>query len=41
MSSLFPALVDGPVDRVALRFGERSLTYGELAGAAGDRKSVV
>ncbi|MEU2551732.1 acyl-CoA synthetase [Streptomyces sp. NPDC013313] len=35
MSSLFPALVDGPVDRVALRFGERSLTYGELAGAAG------
>ncbi|MGW4434905.1 acyl-CoA synthetase [Streptomyces sp. NPDC004596] len=35
MSSLFPALVDGPGDRVALRFGERSLTYGELAGAAG------
>ncbi|MFE1307846.1 acyl-CoA synthetase [Streptomyces sp. NPDC058755] len=35
MSSLFPALVDGPGDRVALRFGERSLTYDGLAGAAG------
>ncbi|WP_374114723.1 acyl-CoA synthetase [Streptomyces cellostaticus] len=48
MSSLFPALVDGPGKRsdtgvppdgvrgrVALRFGERSLTYGALAGAAG------
>ncbi|MBX7551486.1 acyl-CoA synthetase [Streptomyces sp. NPDC004232] len=35
MSSLFPALADGPRDRVALRFGERSLTYGELAAAAG------
>lgn len=48
MSSLFPALVDGPGERsemgvppdevrgrVALRFGERSLTYGGLAGAAG------
>ncbi|WP_225839839.1 acyl-CoA synthetase [Streptomyces sp. NK08204] len=39
MSSLFPALFpassDGPGDRVALRFGERSLTYGGLAGAAG------
>ncbi|MGW4562477.1 acyl-CoA synthetase [Streptomyces sp. NPDC004561] len=35
MSSLFPALVDGPRERVALRFGERSLTYGALAGAAG------
>ncbi|GGW38727.1 acyl-CoA synthetase [Streptomyces lucensis JCM 4490] len=35
MSSLFPALTDGPGDRVALRFGERSLTYGGLAGAAG------
>ncbi|MGW3205243.1 acyl-CoA synthetase [Streptomyces sp. NPDC001135] len=48
MSSLFPALADGPGKRsetgvppdevrgrVALRFGERSLTYGELAGAAG------
>ncbi|WP_333778144.1 acyl-CoA synthetase [Streptomyces sp. IBSBF 3136] len=35
MSSLFPALADGPGDRVALRFGERSLTYGALAGAAG------
>ncbi|MEU6771407.1 acyl-CoA synthetase [Streptomyces sp. NPDC046759] len=35
MSSLFPALTDGPGDRIALRFGARSLTYGELAGAAG------
>ncbi|QHA04437.1 AMP-binding protein [Streptomyces broussonetiae] len=48
MTSLFPALTDGPAERsekgvppdevrgkVALRFGERSLTYGELAGAAG------
>ncbi|MGP2441227.1 acyl-CoA synthetase [Streptomyces sp. JW3] len=35
MSSLFPALTDGPADRPALRFGERSLTYPELAGAAG------
>ncbi|MER6469443.1 acyl-CoA synthetase [Streptomyces collinus] len=35
MSSLFPALADGPGERVALRFGERSLTYAALAGAAG------
>ncbi|MEU2716812.1 acyl-CoA synthetase [Streptomyces sp. NPDC007205] len=48
MSSLFPALTDGPGERsemgvppdevrerIALRFGERSLTYGGLAGAAG------
>ncbi|MFF8727532.1 acyl-CoA synthetase [Streptomyces sp. NPDC015171] len=48
MSSLFPALADGPAERsatgvppgdvrgrVALRFGERSLTYGALADAAG------
>ncbi|MEU5362581.1 acyl-CoA synthetase [Streptomyces sp. NPDC005925] len=35
MSTLFPALTDGPPDRPALRFGERSLTYGELAAAAG------
>lgn len=35
MSSLFPALVDSPGDRTALRFGDRSLTYGELAAAAG------
>ncbi|MGW3475398.1 acyl-CoA synthetase [Streptomyces althioticus] len=48
MSSLFPALTDGPAcgsaDRPALRFGERSLTYGELAAAsgavAGDLKGV-
>ncbi|USQ88141.1 acyl-CoA synthetase [Streptomyces phaeoluteigriseus] len=39
MSSLFPALTDPPSgppsDRAALRFGDRSLTYAELAGAAG------
>lgn len=36
MSSLFPALTDGhPADRPALRFGERELTYGQLAAAAG------
>lgn len=36
MSSLFPALADArAAHRPALRFGERSLTYGELAGAAG------
>ncbi|GGW27364.1 acyl-CoA synthetase [Streptomyces xantholiticus] len=37
MSSLFPALAAtaAGTDRVALRFGERSLTYGQLRGAAG------
>jgi malonyl-CoA/methylmalonyl-CoA synthetase len=35
VSSLFPALLSGPGEQVALRFGERSLTYGELAAAAG------
>ncbi|MFI5871472.1 acyl-CoA synthetase [Streptomyces sp. NPDC051445] len=35
MSSLFPALTDDPSGRPALRFGERSLTYAELASAAG------
>ncbi|MFD7457805.1 MULTISPECIES: acyl-CoA synthetase [unclassified Streptomyces] len=35
MSSLFPALTEGPSDRVALRFGSRSLTYAQLAAAAG------
>jgi malonyl-CoA/methylmalonyl-CoA synthetase len=35
VSSLFPALTDGPPGRAALRFGDRSLTYGELAAAAG------
>ncbi|HET9380963.1 MAG TPA: acyl-CoA synthetase [Streptomyces sp.] len=35
MSTLFPALTDGPPDRPALRFGERSLTYGQLGAAAG------
>ncbi|MFD9720060.1 acyl-CoA synthetase [Streptomyces sp. NPDC059076] len=34
MSDLFPALTVAS-DRPALRFGERRLTYGELAGAAG------
>jgi acyl-CoA synthetase (AMP-forming)/AMP-acid ligase II len=32
---LFPALTDSPADRPALRFGERSLTYAQLAAAAG------
>lgn len=32
---LFPALTDGPPERAALRFGERSLTYGELAAVTG------
>ncbi|ATW48395.1 acyl-CoA synthetase [Streptomyces peucetius] len=37
MSFLFPALAAtaAGTDRVALRFGERSLTYGQLRGAAG------
>ncbi|MGW8743808.1 acyl-CoA synthetase [Streptomyces sp. NPDC055794] len=35
MSSLFPALAPTPADGPALRFGERSLTYAELAAAAG------
>ncbi|MFJ1805206.1 MULTISPECIES: acyl-CoA synthetase [unclassified Streptomyces] len=35
MSSLLPALTDDPSGRPALRFGERSLTYAELASAAG------
>ncbi|MFI9172875.1 acyl-CoA synthetase [Streptomyces lincolnensis] len=35
MSSLFPALTEGPADRPALRFGDRSLTYGDLGAAAG------
>ncbi|GAA5057878.1 acyl-CoA synthetase [Streptomyces similanensis] len=34
MSSLFPALTDAPDARTALRFGPRSLTYAQLAGAA-------
>ncbi|MEU2383539.1 acyl-CoA synthetase [Streptomyces sp. NPDC012461] len=34
MSSLFPALTDGPAGRPALRFGAHSLTYGELAAAS-------
>ncbi|MGN9759872.1 acyl-CoA synthetase [Streptomyces sp. SD31] len=35
MSSLFPALTGSRPDRPALRFGDRSLTYGELGAAAG------
>ena len=36
MSSLFPALADGAAGaRPALRFGSRSLTYAQLAAAAG------
>ncbi|MER6412218.1 acyl-CoA synthetase [Streptomyces humidus] len=35
MTSLFPALSDDPSSRPALRFGERSLSYAELAAAAG------
>ncbi|MFG3234834.1 acyl-CoA synthetase [Streptomyces antibioticus] len=35
MSSLFPALADDPSERVALRFGPRSVTYARLAAAAG------
>ncbi|MGW1356130.1 acyl-CoA synthetase [Streptomyces chartreusis] len=35
MSSLFPALTAGPAGRVALSFGDRALTYGELGAAAG------
>jgi malonyl-CoA/methylmalonyl-CoA synthetase len=35
VSPLFPALTGAPSGRPALRFGERSLTYAELAAAAG------
>ncbi|MFF8449521.1 acyl-CoA synthetase [Streptomyces leeuwenhoekii] len=35
MSPLFPALTEHPAGRPALRFGARSLTYAELAAAAG------
>ncbi|POX53804.1 acyl-CoA synthetase [Streptomyces sp. Ru71] len=35
MSSLFPALTGDPGEQVALRFGDRVLTYAELAAAAG------
>ncbi|MFF0735327.1 acyl-CoA synthetase [Streptomyces chartreusis] len=35
MSSLFPALTAGPAGRVALSFGDRTLTYGELGAATG------
>ncbi|MEU1510805.1 acyl-CoA synthetase [Streptomyces sp. NPDC005811] len=35
MSSLFPALTGDPSERAAVRFGERGLTYAELAAAAG------
>lgn len=35
MSSLFPALTHDPGDQVALRFGDRSLSYARLSAAAG------
>lgn len=35
MPSLFPALTGDSAGRVALRFGDRSLTYAELATASG------
>jgi malonyl-CoA/methylmalonyl-CoA synthetase len=35
VSPLFPALTEHPAGRPALRFGARSLTYAELAAAAG------
>ncbi|MFD5590894.1 acyl-CoA synthetase [Streptomyces griseorubiginosus] len=35
MSSLFPALRGATADRPALRFGDRALTYAELAAATG------
>lgn len=35
MSSLFPALTGSRAGRPALRFGDRSLTYGELGAASG------
>ncbi|MEU0424492.1 acyl-CoA synthetase [Streptomyces canus] len=35
MTSLFPALRGATADRPALRFGDRSLTYGRLAAATG------
>ncbi|MGC9538580.1 acyl-CoA synthetase [Streptomyces sp. UG1] len=41
MSSLFPALTGAPADRPALRFGDRSLTYGELGAAAGALGGVL
>ncbi|RZB15368.1 acyl-CoA synthetase [Streptomyces sp. F001] len=35
MSSLFPALTNSPGEHIALRFGDRSLSYARLAAAAG------
>jgi malonyl-CoA/methylmalonyl-CoA synthetase len=35
VTSLFPALRGATADRPALRFGDRSLTYGQLAAATG------
>ncbi|MBW8821999.1 MAG: AMP-binding protein, partial [Streptomyces sp.] len=35
MTSLFPALRGDTADRPALRFGDRSLTYAQLAAATG------
>ncbi|CAL9414961.1 Long-chain-fatty-acid--CoA ligase [Streptomyces sp. enrichment culture] len=41
MSSLFPALTGTAAGRSALRFGERSLTYAELAAAAGAAAGAI
>ncbi|MGP4089875.1 acyl-CoA synthetase [Streptomyces sp. KR55] len=35
MSPLFPALTNSPGEHIALRFGDRSLSYARLAAAAG------
>ncbi|MFI9610686.1 acyl-CoA synthetase [Streptomyces sp. NPDC052023] len=35
MSPLFPALTQGPAEQPALTFGDRSLTYAQLAAASG------
>jgi len=40
MSALLPPLVD-PTDKEAIRFGERALTYVELAGAAAEVAATV
>ena len=40
MTSLFPALRGATADRSALRFGDRSLTYAELAAATGAPAAV-
>jgi len=40
MSALLPPLAD-PTDKEAIRFGERALTYAELAGAAAEVAATV